>query len=110
MTRSKSASSHSVSGLPCWMPALLTRMSSLPWRRSISSSAARVGFGIGHVEGQASALIDARCCLGNFLGVARIEDDSRALSFSALAMAKPKPRDAPVTSATRPLSENISAM
>ena len=63
------------------MPALLTRMSSRPWRATTSATADGRGLGVGHVEGRgfgAAAgggdLVDHR--LG--VGAARAGDDRRA--------------------------------
>ena len=113
ITRWKSAASNSVMGLRCWMPAFATRMSKRPWRFAAPwMQAAPAAWS---VTSNAAASPCSPLACSSFTRPSSAAG-SRALRItrapaaaSDWAMAQPSPREAPVTNATLPASENIAS-
>ena len=113
-TRRQSSVLNSTVGLRMLMPELPIRMSRPPCAAIIASIAARPPASSVASNGAISASSPAS---RSSLAFTSSVDESRPLrkiwapaSAKPLAMAKPRPRDAPVTRAVRPVSENISCM
>ena len=88
------------------MPALLTRMSSRPWRSTIGAGQLLERRAIGHVDADRLGRPPRRGDLRHRrrgVVAARRGDDVAPCRANCSAIARPIPRDAPVTSATFPV-------
>src|SRR6478735_3642524 len=105
---------NSTSGLRCWMPALLTRMSTASPSRSKRSKAATIAGSSVTLKAAPSAWWpaarnSATACSTRLGSTPLMISLAPALAMPS-AMARPRPREEPVTSAVRPERSNRAVL